>query len=162
MLKNLLLVAVALVAAGSIAFAISAFSGSSASSAPATAQVPQDASSVEGTLAMNNCIAHVGILYCVPSTVDKCYVAFTVKHWDKSEYCCAHDAGTLWFRVGAGSYTAMTENGSGYDEEFDCYYHNYDSTRYELDNHFTVFYDVKDGANPTQCVGSGSSYIDCQ
>jgi len=159
-LKKLLLVAIALVAAGSIAFAISAFTGSSGPCTPAPAQVEQDASGGPGTLAMDNCIAYVGILYCVPSQAGKCCVAFRVKHWDKSENCCDHDVEYLWFTVGGGSPGAMTANGSGYDEG--CYYHNYDSCRYELDNGFTVFYEVHDSADPQHCKNSGSFYIHCE
>ena len=82
-MKKLLLVALALVAAGSIAFAISAFTGSSGDRTPGAAQVQQDPSGGEGTLAMDNCIFDVDILYCYPDPLNQCRTAFTLKHWHK-------------------------------------------------------------------------------
>jgi len=112
-----LLVAIALVAAGSIAFALCAFTGSGASSTPGPAQVRDNDSGGAGTLSTDNCIADVDILYCTPLPLDKCWTTFAVKHWDTTGGCCAHHSGTLYFRLGDGPWTAMTEDGSGYDDD---------------------------------------------
>ncbi|HUT02798.1 MAG TPA: hypothetical protein VM163_02775 [bacterium] len=161
-MKKLLLVAIALVAAGSIAFGLSAFTGSSARSTPDAAQVRDDGLGGPGTLDMDNCIALVSISYCAPAPLDKCEVQFEVKHWDKSESCCAHDVGTLWFRVAGGLYTAMTQFAAGYDSGAGCYFHLFHSATYELPNNVTVFYDVYDSADSSNCKQSGSFLISCQ
>lgn len=162
-MKKLLFVAIALVAAASIAFAISAFTGSSGSPTPGPAEVRDDDSGGPGTLSTDNCIVDVDILYCIPVPLDKCLTTFAVKHWDTTGDCCAHHSGTLHFRIGgSGPYAAMTEDGSGYDDDTGCYYHNWHSGTYELVNDTTVLYDVKDSADETNCKNSGSFYIHCQ
>ena len=152
----------ALVAAGSIAFAISDFTGSSGSGTPGTAEVRDDDSGRDGGQSVTNCIVSARILTCVPLPLDKSETTFTAKHWDKDE-CCAHDAGALWSSLGnSGPYAPMTKEVSGYDEENECYYHYYTSAKYEIDNETTVLYDMYDSAAPTTCKQSGSFYIDCQ
>ncbi|MBN2209257.1 MAG: hypothetical protein JW759_08175 [Candidatus Coatesbacteria bacterium] len=161
-MKRLLLIALALVAAGSIAFAISAFTGSSCDRTPGPAQVQQDPSGGEGTLVMDNCIFDVDILYCYPDQLNQCRTAFTLKHWHKTDDCCAHDAGIIYFRLGgSGPYGAMTKGTSGYDGETDCYYDNYNSNEYVLGDDTRVIYDVYDTGDADHCKNSGSFYIDC-
>lgn len=156
-LEKLLLIAIALVAAGSIAFAISAFTGSSGDRTPGAPQVHQDASGVRGTLSTNSCIDDLYILYCVPSEAGWCEVAFTAKHWDHSDDCCIHDAGTLWFRIGSGDYTAMTKDSTAYyDDDEDCWYHNYTIVCY-LQNNFGVTCDAYDSADSTCVYGRAAS-----
>ncbi|MBN2209503.1 MAG: hypothetical protein JW759_09435 [Candidatus Coatesbacteria bacterium] len=161
-MKRLLLVAIALVAAASIAFAVCTLTSSTTAATPSAAQVEQDASRGASTLAMDDCIWYVGILSCVPTPAGTCHVTFRVNHWDKGQDCCAHDAGDLWFSIGGIAYTKMTVSGSGHDNVTGCDFHTCDSAQYELSNNATALYWVYDDADSEHCQTSGGLYIQCQ
>ena len=112
---------------------------------------------------MNDCIWYVGILECVPTPAGTCDVTFRAYHWDKSQDCCNHDAGDLWFSVNGGLHSKMTPSGSGHDNVTGCDFHIYDSAEFkDLANNAMALYDVYDDADSEYCVKSGGLLIHCQ
>ena len=161
-MKKLLFIAIALVAAGSIAFAISAFTGSSASGTPGPAEVRDDDSGRDGGRGLSNCIRNVWVHYQEPMALDKCRVTFRAKHWDESEWCCGHDVGTLSIKVGGGYYGDMALVARGLDDPPGCYFTVWERGGYTIDNETWVDFWVKDSADELNCNQFGELWIDCQ
>ena len=107
-MKQLLFVAIALVAAGSIAFGLSAFTGSSARSASPTAERDEPQELVE-PLGWDQCLCDFHIVSVLPWTPGTCKVVFGVKHFEKSDACCNHDASNVRIAVNSTTYQGMTQ-----------------------------------------------------
>jgi len=87
-LKKLLLVAIALVAAGSIAFAISAFTNS-VPSPDSLADAADD--NDKDSRGANDCLEGFWVVTCLLAPEEGyCCVSFGIKHLEQSDPCCNH------------------------------------------------------------------------
>ncbi len=105
-MKKLLLIAIALVAAGSIAFAISAFTNSVPS--PDSLAEAADDNDKESRGA-NDCLEGFWVVTCLPAPEEGyCSVSFGIKHMEQSEPCCNHAPQAPKIRTNYGDWLRMT------------------------------------------------------
>ena len=112
-MKGLPLVAIALVVAGSIAFALSGTSRSNVGSGSQTAERDEPHELLE-PLGWDSCLCDFNVLYCVQSEEPgKCTVGFIVKHLEQGDLCCNHATpSTVSIRVNDGPAQSMTRIGT--------------------------------------------------
>ncbi len=102
-MKKLLLVGVALAAGATIAFAISASTGSDSISNSVTAQDSGDARD-DRSRGFDDCLSDFWVVYAL-ETEDPgwCDCGFGVKHAENSMNCCNHDPGTIRLSFDTGA-----------------------------------------------------------
>lgn len=152
-MKKLLLLAVALVAAGSISFAIRG--GGQCDSANVEGAADLAGSGVLGT---DDCLSDFFIVQEVPSTPGYCHVAFGIKHTEKSDMCCNHTAGTISISVNNGTPTIMTKHAT--EEGNPCDKDVYHSATYEVPDGQQLTWSISCSGH-TSCCQSGTYTPHC-
>ncbi|MBN2209235.1 MAG: hypothetical protein JW759_08060 [Candidatus Coatesbacteria bacterium] len=105
-MKKLLLVAFAVVAVATIAFAISG----STNSVPSRDSLAQAGDDNDGeTRGTNSCLQDFWVVSCVQApSPGYCRVGFGIKHIEQSDPCCNHSPGSIRIRINNGVWCAMT------------------------------------------------------
>lgn len=157
-MKKLLFLAITLVVAGSIAFALSGTSRSNVRSGSQAVErdEPQD---LFEPLGWNQCLCDFYIVEALPWTPGTCKVVFGVKHIEKSDACCNHDPVDVRISVNSSPYQPMTQ---GLTEEGDpCDKLTFTSGMYYLPSGVEASWSIVcDGHGECDLSGSITPYCD--